>query len=57
MTSDVQEALPLTVYAAHCFTCPHVERAFTPEALHEQMEKHYRRKHRGLIAMLVAEGL
>jgi hypothetical protein len=37
----------------HCFTCPHIERALTPQAAHDQMEAHYRAEHAALIARIV----
>ena len=40
-----------------CFTCPHAERAMTPQGAHDQMEQHYADKHAPLIARLTGQAI
>jgi len=38
----------------HCFACPHVVQAVTPDEAHDLMERHYTERHAVLIRRLVS---
>lgn len=41
-----------TLVTVHCFCCPHVEEATTPEAAHDAMERHYDEEHAAYVRRL-----
>lgn len=54
----MSEPTLLQVYAAHCFFgCPHTAYEFSPESLHDAMERHYKAVHRPAIGRTVAAWL